>query len=182
MGVLTLDDLAALTDYVSGPRSGGHVIRPGCYFVAVGGGLAGRAVRRATNSWAGHAGIFVGGGRAVEAVPPVALNVAMDSRPEARFNYREGRDLTDEQRLAIINQAHDLVGTAYDVWAYVGFLEEMFDIRTNKSRDKIFNTPHRVCSALVADCYQVAGIDLDPDSEITNLITPADLYNRITVY
>lgn len=182
MGTLTLEDLASLANHVSSPAAGGHVIRPGCYFTAQGGGPAASIIRMLTQSWAGHAGIYVGNGRVVEAVPPVAQNVAVDSRPDARFNYREGGDLTDEQRLAIVNKALDLVGTPYDYVAYIGFAEEMFDIRTTAERDKRFNRKHRVCSALVADCYWAAGIDLDPDASISNLISPADLYNRIATY
>lgn len=184
MGILTLDDLAALSNYTSTPKAGSHVILPGCYFTATGYGPAARLIRSLTKSWAGHAGIYVGNGRAVEAVPPCAVNVAMDSRPEARFNYREGQDLTPEQRLLIVNAALEAVedGVAYDYFAYFGFIEEMFEIRTVEGRDKRFNTKHRVCSALVADCYWAAGIDLDPDASISNLISPGDLYDRIVTY
>jgi hypothetical protein len=36
-----------------------------------------------------------------------------------------------------------------------------------------------VCSALVADCYAYARIRLEAGLEYPNLISPADLYNRI---
>jgi hypothetical protein len=36
-----------------------------------------------------------------------------------------------------------------------------------------------VCSALVADCYAYAGLNLEAGLKFPNLISPADLYNMI---
>lgn len=179
MDILTLDDLSRLSNYVS---RDGHDVLPGCYFVSVGGGPFMSMIRSLTQSEVGHAGIYVGNGRMVEGVPPVAVNSAMDSQPTAIFNYREGRDLSDEQRLAIVNKALELVGTGYDFLAYAGFIEEALHIRTVEGRDKRFNRKHRVCSALVGDGYWAARVDVDPFAEIVNLVSPKDLLHRITVY
>lgn len=179
MSVLTLDDLARLADYTS---HDGHTIRPGCYFVCPGDGPVMAAIRAFTQSEVGHAGVYVGNGRIVEGVPRLAINSAADAQTKAIWNYREGEDLTDEQRLAIVNKALELVGTPYDFFAYIGFMEEIFQIRTDKQRDAIFNSKHRVCSALVGDCYWAAGIDVDPFASIVNLVSPKDLLHRIATY
>jgi uncharacterized protein YycO len=179
MGVLTLDDLPKLGNYTS---FDGHIVLPGAYFVSPGDGSLMRAIRSFTESEVGHAGIHVGGGRIVEGVPLFAVNSAADSQTKAVWNYRETENLSDEQRLAIVNKALELVGTPYDFFAYVGFLEEIFHIRTDDQRDAIFNSKHRVCSALVGDCMWAAGIDVDPHASIVNLVSPKDLLHRIVTY
>lgn len=53
-------------------------------------------------------------------------------------------------------------------------------LRKGTQLDLIFHDDHwRVCSALVADCYSYAGITIDSGLRDPNLVSPADLYNRI---
>ncbi len=53
-------------------------------------------------------------------------------------------------------------------------------IRNGTELDPVFKEDHwRVCSALVADCYAYAGLDLEAGLQYPNLISPADLYNII---
>ena len=53
-------------------------------------------------------------------------------------------------------------------------------IRSGKELDPVFKEDHwRVCSALVADCYEFAGAELVKGPPYPNLISPADLYNLI---
>jgi uncharacterized protein YycO len=88
--------------------------------------------------------------------------------------------LTDQQRLTIVARAHALVGTPYDWPAYVGFALEVLKLRTGAQLDGAFASDGwRVCSALVADCYAHAGIDIDGNITGSNLVSPADLYDRI---
>jgi hypothetical protein len=95
------------------------------------------------------------------------------------WNVRE--PLTDEQRLVIVARAQALVGIPYDFSAYVGFALEILNLRTEQQLDEVFKVgAWRVCSALVADCYLAAGVDVEPDSQYSNLVSPADLLSRIT--
>lgn len=169
---LTLADLAPYTS------RDGHPVPAGCYGVSHGSGILGELIRHATESWAGHAFIHVGNGRIVEGTAPTARLTSADDHPDAVWNIRE--QLTDQRRLAIVTRARQLVGTPYDFLAYAGFIAEFLHIRDGTQLDPLFRQDnYRVCSALVADCYSYAGIRLDSTIHDPNLISPADLYNRI---
>lgn len=156
----------------------GDIVQPGCYGVSHGSGMTGELIRHATESWAGHAFVYIGNGQIVEGEPPVAKVSAADSHPDAVWNSRD--QLTGPQRDAIVARAHALVGCPYDYAAYIGFALEVLKIRDGKELDPVFVSDHwRVCSALVADCYAYAGIHLEAGLKDPNLISPADLYNLI---
>lgn len=157
---------------------GQDLVLPGCFGVSHGSGLLGELIRHATESWAGHAFVYVGNGYIVESCPPVARISEANSYPDAIWNVHE--QLTDDQRLKIIARAHALVGTSYDWPAYVGFALEMLKLETPNRLEPVFkHDSWRVCSALVTDCYGFADIDLTPAGGDPNLVSPADLYNRI---
>ena len=50
----------------------GDIVLPGCYGVSHGSGITGELIRHATESWAGHAFVYVGNGQIIEAEPPAA--------------------------------------------------------------------------------------------------------------
>lgn len=167
--------LADLTPYTS---RDGHTIPAGCYGVSHGSGILGELIRHATESWAGHAFLHVGNGRIVEGTAPVAVITSADDHPDAVWNIHE--QLTDQQRLAIVARAHALIGTPYDYAAYIGFALETMNIRSGAALDPLFKQDTwRVCSALVADSYSFGGITVDAALHDVNLVSPADLYNRI---
>ena len=156
----------------------GDVVLPGCFGVSHGSGITGELIRHATESWAGHAFVYVGNGQIIEAAPPVAKVSSAASHPDAVWNVRY--PLANDQRDAIVARAHALVGTPYDYPAYVGFALEVLKIRSGTELNPVFREDHwRVCSALVADCYTYAGLHLEAGLEYPNLISPADLYNII---
>lgn len=152
--------------------------QPGNYGVSHGTGLAGELIRHATESWAGHAFVYVGQGMIVEGTAPCTRLAPAASHPDAIWNLRE--DLTQAQRDAIVARARALVGDTYDWPAYVGFALEVLGLRSGKQLADVYKHDHwRVCSADVADCYAAARIDLTDGLDYPNLISPADLYNRI---
>lgn len=156
----------------------GEIVLPGTYGVSHGSGITGELIRHATESWAGHAFVYVGNGEVIEAAPPCARVASAASHPDAVWDTHEV--LTDAQRDDIVARAHALVGCPYDYPAYVGFALEVMKIRSGQELDPVFKEDHwRVCSALVADCYAYAGIHLETGLPYPNLISPADLYNRI---
>ena len=151
---------------------------PGNYGVSHGSGMVGELIRHATESWAGHAFLFVGNGMIIEAAPPATRLAPAASHPDAVWNLNE--PLTDDQRKAIINRAHALLGTPYDYPAYIGFALEVLKLRTAQQLAPEFQHDRwRVCSADVADEYGFAGIDLTSGLRFPNLVSPADLYDRI---
>lgn len=157
-------------------------LKPGMFGVSHGGGLAGELIRHATESWAGHAFIYVGSGMLVEAAPPHARLVPATTHYDAVWAYR--MPLTDQQSAAAVARARALIGTPYDYQAYVGFALEVLKLRNGTELDPIFKLDHwRVCSALVDDCYQFAKVTLDwsrlslKPGQDPNLVSPAMLYD-----
>jgi uncharacterized protein YycO len=156
----------------------GDKVLPGCFGVSHGAGITGELIRHATESWAGHAFVYVGNGQIIEAAPPAARVSPAASHSDAVWAVRY--PLTGQQRDAIVARAHALVGCPYDYPAYLGFALEVLKIRSGSQLDPVFRDDRwRVCSALVADCYSYAGIHLEAGLPYPNLISPADLYNII---
>jgi hypothetical protein len=146
--------------------------------VSHGSGMVGELIRHATESWAGHAFVYVGNGMIIEAAPPATRLSPASAHPDAIWNLHE--PLTDAQRKAIVARAHALLGTSYDYPAYIGFALEVLGLRTGKQLAPEFKHDRwRVCSADVADEYAFAGFDLTAGLKVPNLVSPADLYNRI---
>jgi uncharacterized protein YycO len=141
--------------------------------------MAAALIRHATASWAGHAVIYIGDGLIVEAVPPVTKVSPVNSRPDAIWNVDEP-NLTDAARRNIVARARALEGTPYDYPAYIGFAMELLHIRNGQELETFFQDDRwRVCSADVADAYHYGAIDLEQGLQYPNLISPADLLNRI---
>ena len=151
----------------------GDKVLPGCYGVSRGGGITGDLIRHATGSRAGHAFIYIGNGRIVEAAPPAVRISPAASHPDAVWNARY--PLTGVQREKICARALALAGCPYDYPAYTGFALKVLKLRDGAELDPVFKADHwRVCSALVADCYAYAGIRLEPSLRGLSLIGPAD--------
>lgn len=162
------------------PQSATRTTLPeiGNYGVSHGSGMVGELIRHATESWAGHAFVYIGNGMIIEAAPPATRLAPVGSHPDAVWNLNE--PLTDTQRKAIVTRAHALLGTPYDYGAYIGFALEVLGLKTGKQLAPEFKRDHwRVCSADVADEYGFAGIDLTQGLGIPNLVSPANLYDRI---
>lgn len=167
--------LAELTPYKA---RNGELVQAGCYGVSHGSGVAGELIRHATESWSGHAFLYIGNDRIVEGAAPVARVTSADDHPDAVWSIRE--PITDAQRLQVVARAHALVGCPYDWPALVGFALEVLNIKSGKQLDPMFaHDSYRVCSALVVDCFEHAEIDLSTAVKYPNLVSPADLYNRI---
>ena len=153
-------------------------VLPGNYGVSHGGGMVGELIRHATESWAGHAFICIGNGMIIEAAPPATRTAPAASHGDAIWNLRE--PLTGAQRDKIVARAHALLGEPYDYGAYIGFALETLKLADGKQLEPVFKRDTwRVCSAIVADCYAAAGIDLTGGLDYPNLVSPANLYDRI---
>jgi hypothetical protein len=156
----------------------GDKVLPGCYGVSHGGGITGELIKHATESWAGHAFVYIGNGQIVEAAPPVVRVVPAASHPDAVWNVRY--PLTGAQRDRICARALALAGRPYDYPAYTGFALKVLKIGDGAELDPVFKADHwRVCSALVADCYAYAGIRLEAGRKSPRPISPAVLYDMI---
>jgi hypothetical protein len=170
--------------------------------------MAGELIRIATQSWAGHAVTYIGGGQIVEGTAPVTRIAPAASHDDTIWFYKMWDQLLTDPRgwqvppvngsitpAMILNaqnravaRAHALVGTPYDFPAYIGFGLEVTGLRTGEQMDPAFKQDRwRVCSADVDDELDYAGLFIDwslismkPGYDV-NLISPAMLEDYAVV-
>lgn len=161
---------------------------PGDFAVVRMGGRGGRAIR--IGQWLNgdgfadfeHAFVYVGNEELVEAQPGGAelrpLSVYTDGRP---VRWSTGRfPLTDHQRRAIVAAALGYVGTPYSVVDYFALAAHRFHLPVGPLlRAYVADSRHMICSQLVDQCYQDAGVHLFSDGRWPGYVTPADLANLL---
>lgn len=159
-------NIPSLTD-VAFPSSGTWGVCPGVGPIA-------SIIRHATASWAGHAVMYIGAGRIVQATWP---KVKISPAPTNNVVWATGQPLTVDQRIAIVNRAQALVGDGYDWLIYPFLIADVFDAAITQNVSRLFtNDKWRDCSGLVEDCDSTAGAPMFP-GPIPNFVTPAMLLN-----
>jgi hypothetical protein len=156
-------------------------LKVGIYGLTHGGGITGELIRHATESWAGHAFIYVGNGMIVEGVAPRAQMVPASKYDDTIWAYQ--MPITPEEQVKAGDRAHALIGDPYDYPAYIGFALEVLKLKSGTQLDPVFKgDTWRVCSALVYDCLSYAGVTFDwsdlYDTDkwpADNLVSPAML-------
>lgn len=124
-----------------------------------------------------HAFVYIGGGLIVEAEPGGAR-----VRPVTEYKdiyWSTGHfDLTGAERNTIITYAEHYVGTPYSFLDYFSIAAHRLHLWTPGLKHYIGTSKHMICSQLVSQCYDDAGIKLY-DGEWPGYITPEGLYDLI---
>jgi hypothetical protein len=117
--------------------------------------------------------------RVVEAEPGGAREVAVPGAPVVWSTGRLGLELTTAQReeIAAVALGFALSKTPYSWADYLALALRRLHIPFPGLRSYIASTHHEICSALVAACYDAAGIHLFP-GEWDGYVTPAMLAER----
>lgn len=127
-----------------------------------------------------HAFVYVGDGRIVEAEPGGARETGLadyDGRPIA---WSTGRvQVTDVQRAWVVAVARSYRGVPYSFADYSSLTLARFHVRLPLVRRFVADTGHMICSQLVDQCYQDAGVHLFADRRWPGDVTPGDLYRLI---
>lgn len=141
-----------------------------------------------------HAGIYLGHGLTVEAMPGGAILGRIDKYdPEsvvwssgARYPLDKGTlgdglddGLNAEERELIVIAARKYFNVPYSFLDYLGLALARFGLRPAWLKRYIASTGHMICSQLVDQCYLEAGVHLFSDGRIPGDVTPADLYNLL---
>ena len=127
-----------------------------------------------------HAFISVGGGELVEAEPGGARLASLTEYAALAPVWSTGRiTLTDEQRAALVAAAHRYIGVPYSFLDYGSLALARFRLRLPVVKRYVADTHHMICSQLVDQCYQDAGVHLFRDGRIPGDVTPGDLYRVI---
>lgn len=85
------------------------------------------------------------------------------------------RDLTEEQRAAIVAEARSLEGLPYSFLDYLAIALARLGIKPQWLKNYIANTGHMICSQLCDEVYRRAGINLFNDGRLPQEVTPGDL-------
>jgi len=155
---------------------------------ATGNQLVSRLIRWDTSSPVNHAFVYIGDGMIVEARPGGAA-VALASN-YSNVTWSTGViQLSIQQRGAIKTAAlaDRGVGYGYLDIAAIAFVQKRwhdgkFDPGGRFSRwceRRISNMHYLICSQLVDQCYQAAGVHLFTDGRPAGLVSPGDLYTLI---
>lgn len=157
---------------------------PGDFAVIRMGGRVGRLIR--IGQWLDgngfldyeHAFVLVDGGQVVQAQPGGA-----DLGPVSTYGngqpilWSTGHiPLADEQRRNIVTAARGYLGVPYSAADYLALALHHLHLAGGPFiRDYVADSRHMICSQLVDQCYQDAGVQLFTDSRWPGYVTPADL-------
>jgi len=151
--------------------------RPGDYGVVKTNGIVGKLIRVGTLSRWNHAVVCIAGDVLVEARPVgVSLGKASNYKNIA---WNQHESLTDAQRISIANYAVDQIGKPYGFLDIFTIFLRILGLRSPfpKFWTKLAKRKGFICSELVAESYEQAGIKLlnKPNS----IVTPGDLAERL---
>ena len=145
-------------------------LTPGVFGVSHGTGMAGMIIRDATGSWAGHAFLYLGGGKIISGQPERAVILPAGTFGDAIWAWRMWDQLkasgwTDaqvargQQLVTARGQAEE--GVEYDWAAYPAFAAEVLHLRTCGQLAPWFSADRaRVCSAVVDDAETIGGVPM----------------------
>lgn len=127
-----------------------------------------------------HAFLYIGDGRIIEAQPGGAVEADLAEYADRPIVWSTGRiPLTDEQRPAIVAAARSYLGVPYGFADYLALAARRFHIPVPGLRRWIAGSHSVICSQLVDQAYQDAGVHLFIDGRAPGDVTPADLYKLI---
>lgn len=138
------------------------------FFVSLGQHLAGDSSRYT------HAYIVLDDETVIAAQPGGArIDNLSDYKNKAVYLQR---DLTDEQRMTIVEEARSLEGLPYSFLDYLALALARFGIKPKWLQKYIADTGHMICSQLCDEVYRRAGIHLFNDGRLPQEVTPGDLF------
>ena len=127
-----------------------------------------------------HAFICVGDGELVEAQPGGARLAELSEYATRTPLWSTGRfALTEEQRQELVAAARHYLGVPYSFLDYGSLALARVHLRLPAVKRYVADTHHMICSQLVDQCYQDAGVHLFQDGRIPGDVTPGDLYRLI---
>lgn len=127
-----------------------------------------------------HAAVYLGDGRVMEAEPGGARVVQLSVYDNDKLEWSSGLiDLTDDQREAIVSAAYGYRNVPYSFLDYLSLALARLRIRAPFVKQMVAQTRHMICSQLVDQCYEDAGVHLFEDHRWPGDVIPADLYRLL---
>lgn len=154
--------------------------QPGDFAVVSAGGIAGPLISFGEwlngdgfGTWE-HAFIYIGSGQIIQAEPGAANQRPLTPHAHTLWSS-DAIPLTDPQRHAVVAAARGYLGAPYSFLDYAALALHRVHLPVPGLRAFIADTGHMICSQLVDQCYQDAGIQLFNDGRFNGYVTPAAL-------
>lgn len=127
-----------------------------------------------------HAFVVLDDDTVMEAMPSGARIRTLDhAETHEPIAYSWAVELTDEQRMLIVQQARVLEGARYGFSAYLHLALSRFGIRWPWLIRYLRRNGRFICSQLVDEVYNRAGVRLFEDGRAPHDVTPGDLANLL---
>jgi len=146
----------------------------GVWGVCPGQGPIASLIRHLTASWAGHAVMYIGNGKIVEATWP---KVRLSPAPTNNVIWATGQPLSSTQFDSAGRVARMLVGSGYDLFVYPFLAAAVASATITRRVSPLFNSDRWWdCSGLIEHCDAVAGAPMFPgDAGSQHFVTPSQL-------
>lgn len=144
--------------------------------------IGGRLIRIGTDSFFNHALLYVGNGNVIEARPSGAGYNTVDaySREDYYLTWSTGAwPLTDEQRKDIVLWSVAHVGTPYSWLDIAALSAKTFHVKFPGLDKRITRSDRLICSQLVDQAWEAAGVHLFDDGRLSQDVTPGDLWKLL---
>jgi len=156
----------------------GYEPRVGDYGVVKTNGFFGKLIRLGTMSRWNHTFIYVGDGQIVGADPTGVKYSPLSNYSLVAWNQHE--NLTDDQRKTIVEAAKAAVGRPYSFLTIALLALRILGIKAISNSKVMARMSQRegyICSELVEECYDKAGVVLVNKRDY--LVVPGDLAERL---
>ncbi|MEU8914320.1 hypothetical protein [Streptomyces nigrescens] len=126
-----------------------------------------------------HAFLVLPDERLLEAQPGGARIKPLSAYDGSSVLYVCPEGLTEQQRTALCAAATVYVGVPYSFLDYLAIAAHRFHLPLPGLRRYVASTRHMICSQLVDQVYQDAGVHLFADGRWSGYVTPMALYNLL---
>src|SRR5690242_14546439 len=126
-----------------------------------------------------HAFVVVDDNYVIEAQPGGAVLSPLADYLERDDVVFSNMHLTQIQREYIVKRAQELEGTPYSFLDYLAIALMRLGIKADRIVDRVVSSKHLICSQLVTEVYESAGVEIFDDGTDSWMVTPGDLANRL---
>lgn len=126
-----------------------------------------------------HAFLVLNGGELIEAQPGGAVVRPLSEYDGRHVLYVCPPGLVPARRWAICDEARKYAGVPYSFLDFAALAAHRFRFPVPGLRRFVASTQHQICSQLVDQVYQDAGVRLFDDGRWPGYISPADLFHLL---
>ncbi|MFI7102344.1 hypothetical protein ACIBK8_23660 [Streptomyces sp. NPDC050161] len=127
-----------------------------------------------------HAFLVLPDGQLLEAEPGGARIARLDSYADADVLYVSPPEYSPQHRADVCAAALKYVGVPYSFLDYLAIATHRIHLNVPGLRRYVAATGHMICSQLVDQCYQDAGMHLFDDGRWPGYVTPLALHELLT--